>query len=62
MRRRMLVLKMLVLALDELVAKGERLNERRLVDLTLQYGRGVDVEAYEVTPFFDERLLDALAD
>ena len=62
MNRRIVVLKMVVLALDEMVAKGERITPKRLVALTLQYGRGVNIEVYEITPFCDRTLLDAICE
>jgi len=51
MKRKLLVLKMLTLALDELVAEEESLQWSRVVELTLQYGKSMNVEEYELIPF-----------
>ena len=60
MNRRILVLKMLVLALDECVRKGEILTASRLTDLALQYGKGIDLEGRELPPFFERPIIEAL--
>ena len=61
MNRRLLVLKMLVLAIDEMLTKSIWLDHDRIVELALQYGKGIDLEAYELAPFFSEPLPAALA-
>ena len=58
MKRKLLVLKMLTLALDELIAEGELPQWSRVVELTLQYGKSMNVEEYELLPF--TLLLDIL--
>ena len=60
MRRRLLVLKMLTLALDELVARGVPLSPKQIVALTLHYGKGINIEEWEVEPFIEHRILHAL--
>ena len=61
MHRRLLVLKMLVLAIEEVLAKSLWLDRDRIMELTLQYGKGIDLEAYEVEPFFTKDIREALA-
>jgi len=58
MNRKLLVLKILTLALDELIGEGELLQWSRVVELTLQYGRSANIEECELLPFVS--LLDML--
>ena len=60
MNRRLLVLKMLTLAMEELVAKGESLHTGRITDLAMVYGRGINLEGWELEPFFKYQIVEAL--
>ena len=60
MNRRITVLRILVLALEELVTRGEPLHRARLMNLACVYGRGIDVEEWELEPFFEEPIISAV--
>jgi hypothetical protein len=60
MNRRLVVLKMLVLAMEEVEASVRALGNSRILDLALSYGKGVNLEAWEVAPFLSRNLVDVL--
>jgi hypothetical protein len=59
--RRLTVLKMMTLALDELATKGNVItDEEDVTRLTLNYGKGLNIEDWELTPFFNHDVVTAV--
>ena len=60
MNRKVIVLKMLILAIEERVIKGLSLDRDVLEALALQYGRGINLESRELDSFFENPVLSAI--
>ena len=58
MNRRILVLKMILLAVEELIVKDRVPHPRDVLELTLQYGAGVNIEEDEVRPLLRMPLIE----
>jgi hypothetical protein len=60
MNRRLVALKMLVLAAEELIFRGELIYPDSLKGLALQYGKGINIEEWELEPFLNRPIIEAL--